>query len=89
MSVLRAHDYPLPEFRPNARALRGILAAFGCFTFVFLCMVIALLPPFHAASRTTNPPAPRCTCDTACACHRRVQMAEVAHGQQQPLPDRH
>jgi hypothetical protein len=64
MNGLRAHDYtPVPQrpdFQPNLRALRGILAALLVTAFFCFCVVIALIPGIH-----TKPMAgasPRCTC---------------------------
>jgi hypothetical protein len=89
MKALRAHDYAFqPEFHPNARALRGILAALAVTAFFCFCVAIALMPGLHPVPHTVQVAA-RCTCETACACHRRAQVAEVVHGKQQPVPDRH
>jgi len=70
MSVLRAHDYPAqPGFRPNARALRGILAALGVTAFLCFCVVIALLPGLHPSLRAVRA-ATRYPCDKPCMCNR-------------------
>ncbi len=70
MSVLRAHDYPAhPVFRPNARALRGILAALGVTAFLCFSVVIALLPGLHPSPRAVRA-ATRYRCDKPCMCNR-------------------
>jgi hypothetical protein len=63
MKVLRAHDYKTqPEFRPNVRALRGILAALAASAFFCICVAIALLPGLrhapHAVRRRFVAPRP-------------------------------
>jgi hypothetical protein len=63
-----AHDYPVQAtFGPNARALRGILAALSVTAFFCFCDAIALLPGLHPI-RATAQAATRCSGDKACAC---------------------
>ena len=59
MKPLRSHDRGRFSFepgnRPNARALRAILAALTLTAFIFCCVVIALLPAFHRVPNPANP----------------------------------
>ena len=66
MKVLRAHDYPTPEFQPNVRALRRISAALVATT--LFCLAICALLIFRDAKTQHNPDPMlvRCTCMGRC-----------------------
>jgi hypothetical protein len=75
MKVLRAHDYQTqPEFRPNVRALRGILAALAASAFFCICVAIALLPGLHHAQHSVQPV--RCTQTCACRANKPVSTSK-------------
>jgi hypothetical protein len=80
MKSIHSHDYlsSQPDFRPNVRALLGILAALAVTAFFCFCVAIALLPGLHPVPHTAQA-ATAYPCDKACACHRR-QIAQVSHG---------
>jgi hypothetical protein len=76
MKVLRAHDYQTrPEFRPNVRALRGILAALAASAFFCICVAIALLPRLHNAQHSVQPPV-RCTQTCTCRANKPVSTSK-------------
>ena len=86
MKLVRTHDYPVQlEWRPNARALRGILTVLAVTAFFCFCVALALLPGLHTTPRVQV--ALRCTCDKACACCRDTGMTKARNAGANPTKD--
>ena len=76
MKVLRAHDYQTqPVFRPNVRALRGILATLAASAFFCICVAIALLQGLRHAPHAVQPPV-RCTQTCACRANKPISTSK-------------